>query len=1245
MSRKMSCLLCLVALMSPDAMLSGAPLATDSNKPLPLDWTQGQPKELWRAKIGWGYSALAVRGNRVYTVGYSFAVDGHYNSVYCLDADSGKVLWRHTVSVRASGLVLDKSRGNMPTLIGIRATPVLDGDFLYAFHQDGKVVCLKATNGQQVWLKDLEKDPATAGATLRPAFCYAGSPLILDHMLILAAGTAGLGLSKKTGDLLWTSGPDAAGQASPVLFRQGDKSRLAVFSADKLCTLDPADGKTLWSYPWAKATFPIAPAPVVIGNSMILAAAGQGAALIPIGSDKPAWTSQDLAPRAATPILLNGCLYGPNQTTGSLVSIDAKDGSTRWTQKLDAGGLTLVNGKLIVLSRTGELTLVAPSPKAFKSLGSFRAIDSDECWTPPAVAGSRLLVRDWEGDVVALDLSTLVPPPVVTQAPAPVIPPFRPAAPTDWYQWRGPSRNGISPETGLHLDWNETPPKLLFRRDIGYGYATAAVAGDRLYTLGWSWRTGKDTLFCLNANNGDIVWTHSYDADAACWIDKGRGNIPNYMGTRATPALDGDRLYSLAADGQTFCLDAATGKVIWYRNLKEDKEAQYNPEWFLSGSPLVVGNTLILATKAAGIAVDKMTGKTLWANAGMAGLASPVLFTQGRKPRCLLRSSNEIFVVDPADGKIVWRYRWGHGYDCADPLPMGDNVLLCGAYGKNSRLVPMTPPAGTQPAEPLWSTGKLLPHVASPILYKGYVYTPSGYLGDSILVCADPQDGSFKWAEKTRVEGILIADGKIIAQGSTGTVFVADASPDGYKECGKLKALSSAECWIAPILSGGRLFLRSWEGEFVALDLRAQAHTQRAPASPTETRKAPAPPADTQPAPASPIGAQSQPVAADDWPCWRGPAGNSNSAWVPASLPPQAQPRWKKPMIGLVYSGVAVAGGSVIVLDHEKGRKDIVRCLQADTGEEVWKHTCDNTGEIMQFGSCPRATPVIHNGAVYTLGARGHLRALDLAKGNVLWQRSLASDFRASVPVWGYCSSPLVVGDWLIVNPGSVRYSLVALDIKSGKTAWSSTGAAANYGSFLLAKVKGDTQIIGYDQETIAGRSPANGSVIWSKPIGRTNGYLVPSPVVYDNKLLLCGEDGAHLQVLGSQGNLPENWDGSNEDYRIGDATPTLAGDLALAVMADMGLAAIDLTKDLRILWSAGEKDMAGQFANVIAGNGRALVLDAAGTLFLFDVQRAGARLLGKLKVCGETRAAPALAGGRLYVRDEKAAYCYDLRG
>jgi len=1261
------------------AAATGALLSQDAAEQPRLDWTGGAPKELWRAKVGWGYSAAVVRGNRLYTTGYSYVVDGHFNTVFCLDTDTGKIVWKDTQGVRASGVFLDPKHGNMPTLIGPRSTPVLDGDFLYVFYQDGKAGCFKAATGQRAWFKDLEKDAATAKATLRPACCYAGTPLIKDDMLVLSAGSAGLALSKQTGDLLWTSGPDAAGQASPVLFQQDGKPRLAVFSAEQLCTLDPADGKVLWKFPWPAATFPLAPAPLAIANDLLISGANERGAVLVAPGAAVVWETKDLAPRAATPVFFDGYLYGPNQAAqgagvaGCLACIDAKDGSTKWTQKLEATELTLIGGQLIVQSRTGEVTVIEASPKAFRSLGSFKPLDSDECWTQPAVAGKRLFVRSWEGSLVALDLATLVQPPAAAQPAAPVIPSFKSAAPTDWYQWRGPNRNGISPETGLNLDWDKTPPKLLFRREIGYGYASASVAGDRLYTLGWSWRTGMDTIYCLNANNGDVVWTHTYAANAACWLDVGRGNIPQYMGTRATPYLDGERLYSLAGDGQTFCLDAATGKVIWYRDLKADKDANWHKEWFISGSPLVVGNILILTSKGAGIGVDKMTGKTLWSvGSGVAGQASPVLFAgKDQQPCLLLRSTNEVFAADPADGKVVWRYPWGTSYDSADPLIIGENVLLSGAYNKNARLVAIAPGQAkdAKPAEPIWSNGKVLPHVASPILYQGFVYTPSGYLGDSGLACVDPKDGSFKWTQKTRVEGIILAQGKIIAQGSSGTVYIADATPEGYTEHGKFKALSSGECWIAPVLSGGRLYVRAWEGEFVGLDLRPQAGStglSPEPSSPAPSQAAairtgetPVPRPPTVETPVVRPSPNPLPQEDADWPCWRGIRGDNGSACIPASLPAQATRRWQAPLTGAAYSGVVVSGGYVVVLDHQRDQreekdekdekdrirndKDIVHCFKANSGVEVWRHTYANAGKAMDFGSCPRSTPAIQDGIVYTLGARGQLYSLDLQKGAVLWQRDLPKDFRATVPNWGYCSSLLVAGGRLIVNPGSPRDAVVALELKTGQTAWSAPGAAANYGTFAQALVGGMEQLIGYDQEEVWGRSPRDGSVIWSKPLGHTPGYLVPSPLVYEDQLLLCGENGARLQALGAKGTLPEDWDGQNEVYQVGDGTPVRVGEMALAVVGGNGLTALEFRKGLKVLWSSGEKGMNCAFASVICGGSRALVLDAAGTLFLFEVQRSGARSLGKLKVCGETRAAPALAGGRLYVRDEKAVYSYEL--
>ena len=326
--------------------------------------------------------------------------------------------------------------------------------------------------------------------------------------------------------------------------------------------------------------------------------------------------------------------------------VDSKDGSTKWTQKLDASALVLVGDRLVVQSTTGEVTVVEASPKAFRSLGSFKPLDSDECWTQPTVAGNRLFVRSWEGELMAFDLSRLVPPPVAAKPPSPMIPPFKQAAATDWYRWRGPNGDGISPETGLNLVWERTPPKLLFRRQVGHGYSSAAVAGDRLYTAGWSWRHGQGHRLLPQRQQRRRGMESRLRRGRRVLAGTGATQSPHVHGSAPTAAVDGDRLYWLAADGQTFCFDAAGGKVLWYRNLKEDKEAEYSA-WFISGSPVVLGDRLLLNTKASGVALDKATGKTLWTSKGRAGLASPVVFAQDGKPRVLFRSPSVVFIGSP----------------------------------------------------------------------------------------------------------------------------------------------------------------------------------------------------------------------------------------------------------------------------------------------------------------------------------------------------------------------------------------------------------------------------------------------------------------------------------------------------------------------------------------------------------------------------------------------------------------------
>jgi hypothetical protein len=155
-----------------------------------------------------------------------------------------------------------------------------------------------------------------------------------------------------------------------------------------------------------------------------------------------------------------------------------------------------------------------------------------------------------------------------------------------------------------------------------------------------------------------------------------------------------------------------------------------------------------------------------------------------------------------------------------------------------------------------------------------------------------------------------------------------------------------------------------------------------------------------------------------DWPDWRGPKRDAISSDVPTSLD-GATLLWSHTMTGPGMSGLAVADGYVIASDKTfGGTDDVFRCLDADSGRQVWKLAYPAPGD-MDFTNSPRANPVIHDGLVYLLGAFGHLHCVQLESGEILWKKNLQGDFATKAPTWGYCSTPLIVGDRLIVNPGT----------------------------------------------------------------------------------------------------------------------------------------------------------------------------------------------------------------------------------
>ena len=382
------------------------------------------------------------------------------------------------------------------------------------------------------------------------------------------------------------------------------------------------------------------------------------------------------------------------------------------------------------------------------------------------------------------------------------------AAAAEWPNWRGPNHNGISTEKGWLTSWPKDGPKQLWKVELGRSHSSVAVAASHVYAMG---RDGdRDTVVCLNAETGTTVWKHSYPA-----ADSDYGGGP-----RATPAVDAKAVYTLSADGQAFCLDAFSGRVVWKRNLQKELKLVM-PMHNFSSSPVLDGQCLLANMGTSGLALDKQTGNVVWKSEGDSSYSSPVPFTLAGKRCVALFATDGLAVVDLVNGRKLAFFEWKtrDNCNCADPLIVGDAILISSAYNCGSALVGVS---GGKAAV-RWKKTFACKY-ASPVLVGGYLYAlaESGWEKDD-LVCANIKDGSLRWTRKNvGAGGLMVADGTLIVLSRRGELILAEASPTAYTEIARAKVFSADACWNSPVLCAGRIYARNEKGTLVCLDVRGK---------------------------------------------------------------------------------------------------------------------------------------------------------------------------------------------------------------------------------------------------------------------------------------------------------------------------------------------------------------------------------------------------------------------------------------
>ena len=428
------------------------------------------------------------------------------------------------------------------------------------------------------------------------------------------------------------------------------------------------------------------------------------------------------------------------------------------------------------------------------------------------------------------------------------------AATSDWASFLGPSHNGTSPETKLLRDWPKGGPRLLWEMAKGTGYSSPAISQDRLV---YFHREGdQEKVECLDPETGEKYWDFSYPTR---FEDRyGYNNGP-----RASPVIDGDRVYTYGAEGKLHCLKLQTGQVYWKRDLSAEFKV---PQDFFgtATTPLIEGELLIINVGAPRgptvAAFHKVTGKMVWGagNEWGSSYASPVPATIGGQRRVFVFAGGEsqppsggLLAIDPANGAIdfmfPWRSRSYESVNAASPVVAGNQVFVSASYRTGGALLNLLPNGKHTVA---WTSQEIGTHFNTAIQKDGYLYAFDGRNEpDASLVCVEIKTGKVMWRVNPEWDETFVVDGKTINQrlgiyrgtllavdghflclGELGYLLWLDLSPQGYKELARTSLFAARETWSLPVLSRGLLYISQHSREMISrrgprllcYDLRAE---------------------------------------------------------------------------------------------------------------------------------------------------------------------------------------------------------------------------------------------------------------------------------------------------------------------------------------------------------------------------------------------------------------------------------------
>jgi outer membrane protein assembly factor BamB len=383
---------------------------------------------------------------------------------------------------------------------------------------------------------------------------------------------------------------------------------------------------------------------------------------------------------------------------------------------------------------------------------------------------------------------------------------------SDWPQWRGPNRDGISKETGLLKQWPKEGPPLVWKtKGAGGGYSSFAIVNGRLFTMGL--RGEREFIIAFDVANGKEVWATPHGK--AFHNDRGDG-------PRGTPTVDGERLYALGGSGDLSCLEAGTGRIVWTMNVLQ-KFGGSNTNWGISESPLVIDEKVLVNAGGPGasiVALNKKDGALIWkSQSDEPGYSSAISVEAGGIKQVVFFTSSRAVGLDLSNGRLLWEYPRpsNNTANVATPVARGNRVFISSDYGTGGGLVEIKSDGKGVTAREVYFTKEMRNHHSSSVLVGDYLYGFSS----SILTAMRFDTGEIVWRDRSVGKGSLIyADGNLYCLSENGVVGLVEATPAAYREKGRFQIpQESLPTWTHPVVAGGRLYLRD-QDTIYAFDIR-----------------------------------------------------------------------------------------------------------------------------------------------------------------------------------------------------------------------------------------------------------------------------------------------------------------------------------------------------------------------------------------------------------------------------------------